>query len=73
MADSCPLCGTPARSVIGADGGWYFEPVDKPEPLAVVKGRLYEECGPGACDLAIEEWLDLEPQDVMVTIHKAIK
>lgn len=36
----------------------------------MVKGRLYEECGPGACDLAIEEWLNFEPQDVIVIIHK---
>lgn len=24
---TCPLCGRPAKMVMGADGGWYFDPV----------------------------------------------
>jgi len=42
------------------------------EPLAVEKGRLYEDGGPGWCDLAIEQWIEAEPQDVRILIFDAL-
>ena len=38
------------------------------KPIAVEKGHFYEDGGPGTCDLALENWVEIKPQDVEVLV-----